>query len=90
MLWKTTNHPHVLMFIGVSEDLFAGTFSMVIPWMFHGDLRQFRTFLLGRNALLCYDLPTAFNELVSQTVRISSYHTGLTLPSYSFVKSPTG
>ena len=41
MTWKLLDHPHILKFYGVSEELFADTFCMISPWMPHGSLLQY-------------------------------------------------
>ena len=41
MTWKLLDHPHILKFYGVSDELFADTLCMISPWMPHGNLLQY-------------------------------------------------
>ncbi|TCD65225.1 hypothetical protein EIP91_002972 [Steccherinum ochraceum] len=41
LLWKNLIHPHILPFIGISNDVFPNTICMVMPWMKNGNVRQF-------------------------------------------------
>lgn len=41
ILWKNLVHDHVVPFLGVSEDVFIGTFCMVLPWVERGCLRDY-------------------------------------------------
>ncbi|KAF5385580.1 hypothetical protein D9757_006778 [Collybiopsis confluens] len=38
LLWRQLQHPNILPFLGVDTTLFAPSFSIVSPWMDHGDL----------------------------------------------------
>jgi hypothetical protein len=41
IVWRQLNHPNVLPFFGVSEELFAPSFCLVSPWMDHGNIMKY-------------------------------------------------
>uniref|UniRef100_A0A0W0FF08 Protein kinase domain-containing protein n=1 Tax=Moniliophthora roreri TaxID=221103 RepID=A0A0W0FF08_MONRR len=41
LIWRQLRHPYVHEFLGVCADLFRPSFSMVSPWMEHGNITSF-------------------------------------------------
>ncbi|KAK0485336.1 kinase-like domain-containing protein [Armillaria luteobubalina] len=38
LIWRQLNHPNVLPFLGVNEDLFAPSYCLISPWMVNGNI----------------------------------------------------
>ncbi|KAJ7572893.1 kinase-like domain-containing protein [Mycena floridula] len=45
LVWKQLDHPNLLLFLGVTLELFAPSFCLVSPWMSNGNLMEY----LARN-----------------------------------------
>ncbi|KAJ3975898.1 kinase-like domain-containing protein [Lentinula raphanica] len=41
LVWKQLDHPNVLPFKGVNEDLFSPSYCLISPWMKHGNVMEF-------------------------------------------------
>ncbi|PBK78438.1 hypothetical protein ARMSODRAFT_998509 [Armillaria solidipes] len=41
LVWRQLQHPNVLPFLGVSEDLFAPSYCLISPWMVNGNIMSY-------------------------------------------------
>lgn len=74
ILWMNLSHEHVLLFVGVAEDVFQHpAICMVLPWMPNGNIRQHQDRLQAQGKLA----GESFREYVDQWVSASSARTSI-------------
>ncbi|PBK64321.1 kinase-like protein, partial [Armillaria solidipes] len=53
LVWRNLEHPNVLRFVGVNEDLFYPSFCLISPWMKNGDIISFLSQNPGHDRMQC-------------------------------------
>ncbi|PBK87161.1 kinase-like protein, partial [Armillaria gallica] len=53
LVWRNLEHPNVLRFVGVNEDLFYPSFCLISPWVKNGDIISFLSHNPGHDRLQC-------------------------------------
>ncbi|KAK0188292.1 kinase-like domain-containing protein [Armillaria mellea] len=53
LVWRNLQHPNVLRFIGVNDDLFYPSFCLISPWMKNGDIISFLRQNPGHDRMQC-------------------------------------
>ncbi|PBK87183.1 kinase-like protein, partial [Armillaria gallica] len=53
LVWRNLNHPNVLSFIGINEDLFYLSFCLISPWMNDSNLISFLAKHPEHNRMQC-------------------------------------
>ncbi|KAK0188288.1 kinase-like domain-containing protein [Armillaria mellea] len=53
LVWRNLNHPNVVPFIGINDDLFYPSFCLISPWMNDGNLISFLAKNPGHNRVQC-------------------------------------
>ncbi len=52
LVWRNLKHPNVLLFLGVSTELFVPSFCLIYPWMENGNIMKFLATNPGHNRLV--------------------------------------
>ncbi|KAK0431865.1 kinase-like domain-containing protein [Armillaria borealis] len=53
LVWRNLEHPNVLRFIGVNDDLFYPSFCLISPWMKNGNIISFLSQNPGHDRMQC-------------------------------------